>query len=127
MSRTLSSWLTGAVAALVVATGVAAQNIPPAGGYLQPPAPIPQILDAAPTPLVSLSPSSRVMALYTRSDMPTIAELAEPELRLAGVRINPRTNGPSRSSAYTGIAFENVDGGGRRDVRLPADARVYYP
>ena len=32
------------------------------------------------------------MAVLERTSMPSIAELAQPMLRLAGVRINPKTN-----------------------------------
>lgn len=95
-------------------------------GYRLPPAPIPQILDTPPTPTVSISPDRTVMAFFSREGMPSIAQLAEPELRLAGTRINPRTNGPSRASTSSGIAFDRIEGGARRDVRLPAGAQVSY-
>jgi dipeptidyl aminopeptidase/acylaminoacyl peptidase len=65
------------------------------------------------------------MALLGRTGMPDIAELAEPELRLAGTRINPRTNGPSRGMHST-VDHAAGDRGRRaaREVRLPANARV---
>ncbi len=44
-------------------------------GYRLPPAPIPQILDAAPTPLVSVSPDRAALAFYGREGMPAIAQL----------------------------------------------------
>jgi dipeptidyl aminopeptidase/acylaminoacyl peptidase len=97
--------------------------------YQQPPAPIPAILDAAPTPLPSVSPDRRTLALFERTNLPPIAELAEPMLRLAGYRINPRNNGPanSRASWLTGITLRPVEGGAARQVALPTDARFLSP
>jgi dipeptidyl aminopeptidase/acylaminoacyl peptidase len=96
------------------------------GGYLTPPAPISQILDAPPTPGVSVGRDGRTIALLERENLPAIAELAEPELRLAGFRISPRLNGPSagRTSWITGITFQDLESGAQRRVSLPAGARV---
>ncbi len=97
--------------------------------YQQPPAPIADILDARPTPTVSLSPDRATLALYDRANLPPIAELAEPMLRLAGYRINPRNNGPanSRVSWLTGLSFQPVAGGPARAVQLPDGARFMSP
>jgi dipeptidyl aminopeptidase/acylaminoacyl peptidase len=66
--------------------------------YLTPPKVIVDILDARPTPQTVVSPARNLIALIDRKSMPTIADLAQPTLRLAGARINPRTNGPQRTS-----------------------------
>lgn len=97
--------------------------------YQQPPAPIADILDARPTPTASLSPDRATLALYDRANLPPIAELAEPMLRLAGYRINPRNNGPanSRVSWLTGLSFQPVAGGPARAVQLPQGARFMSP
>ena len=108
--------------ALLFAGGATAQT----SGYRTPPAPIPQILGTPPAPLVSLSPDRSTMAFLAREGMPSIAQLAEPELRLAGVRINPQTNGPSRSSFLNGIAFAPVTGGAQRPVQLPQAAQISF-
>lgn len=76
-------------------------------GYQMPPAEVAAIVDAPATPAVSLSPTREYMMLMHRASLPGIIELAQPELRLAGIRINPRTNGPSRSASFTN--FELVD------------------
>ena len=93
--------------------------------YQQPPAPISDILDARPTPLSSLSPDRSTLALFERSSLPSIAELAEPMLRLGGYRINPRNNGPAngRLSWLKGISFQPVGGGPATAVALPEGAR----
>ena len=97
--------------------------------YQQPPAPIADILDTKPTPTPSLSPDDTTLALFDRANLPPIAELAEPMLRLAGYRINPRNNGPanSRVSWLTGLSLQPVAGGAARTVALPANARFISP
>lgn len=97
--------------------------------YQQPPAPIADILDTLPTPTPSLSPDRATLALFDRSNLPPIAELSEPMLRLAGYRINPRNNGPanSRVAWLTGLSFQPVAGGPARAVTLPANARFISP
>jgi dipeptidyl aminopeptidase/acylaminoacyl peptidase len=116
--------LTGVLLALVLsfAPVQGQQGAPPA--YRLPPAPIPQILDTPPTPTVTRSPDGRTLALLGRPGLPSIAELAEPELRLAGTRISPRTNGPSRMTYQSSIVLQDVETGRTQDVRLPAGARV---
>jgi dipeptidyl aminopeptidase/acylaminoacyl peptidase len=97
--------------------------------YQEPPAPIADILDARPSPTPSLSPDRTTLALFDRANLPPIAELAEPMLRLAGYRINPRNNGPanSRVAWLTGLSFQPAAGGPERTVGLPANARFTSP
>ena len=89
-----------ALAALIsfgsIAANAQAPAQPAASGYLLPPKAIVDILDAPPPPTVELSPSRDVVALLDRASMPTIAQLSQPMHRVAGVRINPKTNGPHR-------------------------------
>jgi hypothetical protein len=49
-----------------------------------------------------LAPDGRTLLLAEQPGLPGIAEVAQPELRLAGLRINPRNNGPSRVATSTG-------------------------
>ena len=111
-----------AVVAAAVAVGHAdlhAQN------YQTPPKAIVDILDAAPTPTVLLSPDRTVVALLERRSMPTIGDLSEPIHRLAGARINPKTNGrQQRTGAGIGITLKPIAGGSERKVSLPANANV---
>lgn len=95
----------------------------------QTPAPqLAALVDAPPTPAVSLSPDGAMMALLARPSVPPVAELAQPELGLAGTRINPRTNGPSRASGFTGVTLRPIEGGTERAVTgFPEDARLRSP
>ena len=87
-----------ALFALLAAVPAAAQTPDAAAAkYMTPPQPIAQILDAPPTPTPLVSPRRDTIALLGRANLPPIAELAEPDLKLAGYRINPRNNGPANS------------------------------
>ena len=92
--------------------------------YQVPPDPISGALNSPGAPLVLLSPNRDRIALMQRTAQPSIAELAEPELRLAGLVINPRNNGPSRSASYSAIALRDLPGGMEHEVKLPAPTRV---
>jgi dipeptidyl aminopeptidase/acylaminoacyl peptidase len=93
--------------------------------YHEPPAAIRDLLLAPPTPRVSLAGDGKTMAVLAVQDFPTIAELSQPELRLAGLRLNPRTNGPSRLSYAVGMSFKRLPSGAETPVQgLPAQARI---
>ena len=94
-----------------------------ASGYLVPPKAIVDILDAPPPPTIEVSPSRDVIAMLERSSMPSIADLAQPMYRIAGVRINPRTNGPHRATTYRSIKLKTIADGVERVVGGPAAAQ----
>jgi dipeptidyl aminopeptidase/acylaminoacyl peptidase len=114
--------LTCLALALGVPSAPDAQAQAPA--YLTPPKAIVDILDAPSIPTAVLSPSRDVVALLDRRSAPRIAELAEPMLRLAGLRINPRTNGPHRNAAISGITLKTIATGASRSVTLPANSTL---
>ena len=57
--------------------------------------------------MVELGPSRDVVALLDRASMPTIAQLSQPMHRIAGIRINPRTNGPHRAQLSRAITLKS--------------------
>ncbi|MDW8464984.1 MAG: prolyl oligopeptidase family serine peptidase [Chloroherpetonaceae bacterium] len=94
-------------------------------GYKMPPKAIADLVDAPPTPAVSLSPNRTLMLILERPSLPPISELAAPEYRLAGLRINPRTNGPSRASYFTKLVLRSIDKPEERVISgLPSEARI---
>ncbi|HEX3159082.1 MAG TPA: prolyl oligopeptidase family serine peptidase [Gemmatimonadaceae bacterium] len=105
----------------------AADTLPAQGGYQQPPAPIRQILDAEPTPAVSVSPDRQWLLLLERRALPSIAEVAAPELHLAGDRLDPRTNAPSRENYVKALRLRGVTGSAERPIATPPDARIGAP
>ena len=93
--------------------------------YKMPPKAIADIVDAPATPGVSISPDKKQILIMERSTLTSIEELSQPELRLAGLRMNPATNGRSRSSYYTGLVIQNIQTGKKRKVKgLPSDGRI---
>ena len=92
--------------------------------YRKPPQAIVDIMDAAPLPLVVVSPSRDVIALASRRSMPTIADLARPWLGLAGSRISPSNNGPRNVQGGTGITLRTIATGAERTIQVPADAQI---
>ena len=76
--------------------------------YQSPPAAIRALVDAPLAPRVLLDDAGRTMVLLYRSPYKTIAELAEPELRLGGLRINPRTNVGSRETYYDDVRVQTA-------------------
>lgn len=66
--------------------------------YQRPPKEIEDILLHPSTPTVQVNSKGTLMLLIEKAQMPSIAELSEPELRIAGLRINPANNGLSRQS-----------------------------
>jgi len=94
-------------------------------GYKTPPDALAALVDAPVAPVVSISPDGSTMLQLSVQGTPTIAQLAQPEFRLAGLRINPRNNGPSRSRYYVELALSSVDEGGRRVVTgIPEGALI---
>jgi len=77
-------------------------------GYQRPPDDIAKLVEAPLTPGVTLSHDKTWMALLDRSDFPSIEELSRPELRIAGLRINPDNFGPSRTNPFIGLKFKNL-------------------
>ena len=97
-------------------------------GYQQAPQPIHDILGAAPTPLVIVSPTSEYLLVGDRLQYPAIADLAQPMLRLAGLRINPATNGRHHPPRIVGLSIVEVATGNTRKVSgLPANAYLSAP
>lgn len=98
--------------------------------YQVPPKAIVDIVDATPTPGVRLSPASRAgekrwILIEHFAGLPTVADLAQPELRLAGLRFNPRTDGPSRGRYSTSLELQALPNGKPVAVSgLPADSKI---
>ena len=117
-----------AVLLLSVFAGVQAQtNLK----YQEPPKAIVDLVDTRPTPSAEVSPRDKAgkqwLLIENISGLPSIADLAQPELRLAGLRFNPRTNGPSRGRYTTSLTLKLLpDGAEKKITGLPANARIRF-
>ena len=96
-------------------------------GYQRPPKPIPEILDAPPTPLVLPSPKSDYLLVADRLGNPPLSDLSQPMLRLAGIRINPVTNGRHHPPRLTGLHLIHVQDGKEQNIQVPQNAYLGAP
>src|SRR5476649_1045325 len=99
--------------------------------YQEPPKAIIDLVDARPPPWVGPSPidssGKRWLIVGYYSGLPPISDLAQPELRLAGLRFNPKTNGPSRGRYLTAIGLQSLSGGKELAVTgLPPHPKVLF-
>ena len=102
-------------------------------GYRMPPPEVAQFVERPQNPSISISPMrDQLLYLMRPPPYPLVSELARPELKLAGMRIDETQNSRSRMSGNTGIAigpmptseeeinsFEHFDG-------LPDGATLNY-
>jgi len=98
-----------------------------AGGFLAaqepyklPPKDVLAILDAPPTPRVSMSPDRSMMLLIESESMPTIAYISQPMLRIAGMRITPANNSDQVLSFNTSLTLKTIKDGKERKIDLPS-------
>ncbi len=93
--------------------------------YQLPPQEIIDLVDAPTTPSMSIGPRNNSILLMENPGHPSIADLAQEELRLGGIRFDPRTNGPSRTGHNTGLSLIDIHGGNLREVSgLPVNPRI---
>ena len=92
--------------------------------YEKPPAAIERVLDTPPVPEVSLVPGERYVAVTRPVRYPPVAQLARPMLRIAGLRIDPATNGIHHQRAVSALAFVRIADGKWLEVAVPDGANV---
>lgn len=109
----------GASVALGCAAHEASASVSGPEGYRTPSAEIVRILDAEPLPFVEISPGGTHMLLMRRENLPPIAELARPMLRLAGRRIDPVLNAPHGPRSVVGLSILEIESGKTIEVALP--------
>lgn len=95
--------------------------------YKMPPKEIVEILDSPPTPLISISPRMDAMMSVSYDPHPSIELLAQPILRIGGVRINPVLNSRQRTTQYTGISIKRFDNMKEIGIIIPPNLRIGIP
>ncbi|KTT96754.1 aminoacyl peptidase [Sphingomonas yabuuchiae] len=113
--------------ALLLTTTAHAQT--PGTKYHRAPDAIAKALENPPTPAVALSPDHRTLAILGRENLPTIANLSKPILRLGGYRIDPATNGQAevRVQWLNALSFKDIGSGRTVAVQLPTGMRFASP
>lgn len=86
--------------------------------WRSPPEPIAQILSAALPPTVLISPDHQWLVELDKSAH-FISELAEPEIKVAGFRLNPKTSGPAPYRPYQSLSVKPLLEGTPQVIELP--------
>ena len=121
----MASALLLSVPPLLAADAPVATTSQAASGYQVPSAALQAIVDAPRAPSLSLSPRRDLAVEMGSPALPSIAVVAQPELKLAGVRIHPRTFSDSRFSFGNSLAIKSIADGSTRAISgLPADLAV---
>ena len=92
--------------------------------YKLPPRDVVAMIDAPQPPIPVLSPTRDSMLLVDVQYYPPIATLAEPVLRVAGVRINPRVGCTQRRVLHTGLTIKPLDNSPARRIEIPEKASI---
>src|SRR5260370_39202645 len=92
--------------------------------YQKPPKEILDILNAPTLPVLSVNPSRTYATLSQSTRYPSIAEVSEPMLRLAGMRIDPRNNALHLAPGSYAITLVKLADGSKIQVALPPKARA---
>lgn len=90
-----------------------------------------KMVDAPPAPTISLSPvrgdGPRRILIQQSSSLPTIADLAEPELRLAGLRFNPKVGAPSRIRYAISVRLQELPTSGKSTKEVAITGLPEHP
>jgi dipeptidyl aminopeptidase/acylaminoacyl peptidase len=95
--------------------------------YQQPPKDIRDVLNALPTPSVSVSPQRDYAIFLQAVRYPPIAQVAQPFLPLAGVRVDANTNSLHMAPYYISFAIKRLPGGEDVAIVLPHDGKFGAP
>lgn len=93
--------------------------------YQKAPPLLKQMLDTPLLPVLRVSPDGQQFVLLTRRHWPELADLAESERRLAGLRLSPKTRTPSRQTEYIGLTLMDRDGQQQAIKGLPENPRIH--
>ena len=98
----------------------AQENLP----YQQPPIEILQLADANLPPSVYADRKGENAFFFYRNRYKSIAELSEIEMRLGGLRINPKTNINSRQSYFDHLSAYNLKTSKEQEIKgLPSNGK----
>jgi len=92
--------------------------------YQKPPKNVFDVLNSPPTPSLNLSPTRTYAAQGQPIRNPSIAELSQPMLRLAGVRINPKTNGLHNTVFNSALTLRKIPEGTEVKLELPPNPKL---
>ena len=92
--------------------------------YQKPSKTVLDVFNAPTTPVLALSPTHDFALAAQPVVYPPIAELAEPMLRIAGMRINPKTNGLHNTTFASSLKLRKIPEGTEIAVALPPNPKI---
>ncbi len=95
--------------------------------YKKPPQEVVAILDAPPFPRALTSPTGDKILLVDYETMPSLSYLAQPLLRLAGIRITPQNNSRQQTTFYTGLTLVSIKDASSSRIALPENIKMSFP
>ncbi len=95
--------------------------------YQKPPKIVREVLTAPPTPLISVSPARDYAILMQPVRYPSISEVAQPMLRLAGIRIDSNTNGMHLAPNYASYTIKRLSDSADVAITLPREPKLGTP
>jgi dipeptidyl aminopeptidase/acylaminoacyl peptidase len=95
--------------------------------YQHPPKDVEAALNAPPTPLASVSPKRDYVLLLQGVRYPPLSEVAQPMLRLAGIRIDVNTNAMHLAPYYVSATLKRLSNGSEIPLALPKEAKISAP
>ena len=124
----MTRWNRNALLGLAAAIGIVMG--PDALGesvYQKPSQEVLDVLHAPAPPLAAISPTRDWMILMSPVRYPPIADLAQPMLRLGGVRVIARNHGIHGERHGSAYVMTSVADGSQLEIALPAGAKVSFP
>lgn len=104
------------------------------GGYDKPPEPLLGVMHTPLPPVALADPTQHTLLMVQQAQYPSIKRVAEPYLKLAGVRVEPRTgarhdasNGYGIRACQDGFALVDIATSQERRIALPAGACPSVP
>jgi dipeptidyl aminopeptidase/acylaminoacyl peptidase len=92
--------------------------------YQKPPKAVLDILNSPATPALTLDPTHTYAMQGRPVRYPPISELSQPMLRIAGMRINPATNGLHNTTFNSSLTLRKVPEGTEIKIMLPPNAAL---
>lgn len=93
--------------------------------YQKPPKIMADIIDSAISRSVKISPDGKLLVILEKLTYPSITVFGKPEIRLAGLHINPKNNASNTSETFSSIKIQKVGEKGYENLsNLPQDLEI---
>lgn len=117
--------LSGLLCCAIFLANITSSKAQQASGYQKPPAEMVEMIANTITRKAIISPNGLLLLVLEKQAYPSITELAKPELKLAGLSINPQNNSLTNAEKFSAITLKNTSGKETQPfIGLPPDAQI---